>query len=59
MRDADLLFHLKVDDPRDLSQLAAKLLGKAADAVEILAEDLERDLGAYAESMWSRRCEIG
>ena len=46
MRNTHLLFDLKVNDPRNLVELATKLLGKATDGIEILAVDLQRDLGA-------------
>ena len=48
LRNAHLALDLQVDEARDARHAALQLLGQAAQRIEIVAEDLERDLRPHA-----------
>lgn len=48
LRNADLLFHLQVDEARDLRKLFAEPFGDGSQRIEIVTEDFDRDLGAHS-----------
>ncbi|MNQ98562.1 hypothetical protein D3C85_1142580 [compost metagenome] len=48
LRNQDLLLHGDVDQAGDARQLAAQVLRQAAEGIEVVAVDLQGDLGAHA-----------
>ena len=64
LRDADLLLDLQVGETGDRRQLRAQGLGRAAQRVEVVAEDLERNLRPHArqhviEPVGDRLADVG